>query len=58
VGQVEYEFKWLFGKLQMRDPNRYQHLRSLKEIETHPLFVKIDGGIEDLEVVRQPTSAR
>lgn len=50
-GQVEYEFRHLLSKLAVRDHNRYDKLRVLKTIETHPLFVTVSGGVEDWEVI-------
>ncbi|HRD64769.1 MAG TPA: pyrimidine dimer DNA glycosylase/endonuclease V [Candidatus Competibacter sp.] len=50
-GQVEYEFKHLLSKLKVRDANRYKELKSLKEIQVHPLFTKIDGGVEKWEII-------
>ena len=51
-GQIEYEFNHLLHKLKTRDRARYEELKSLKEIETHPLFEKVDGEVEDWEVVQ------
>ena len=52
-GQLAYEFRHLLRKLKARDPGRYQALRNITEIQTHPLFTRIDGGIEDWEVVHR-----
>ncbi|WP_373003241.1 pyrimidine dimer DNA glycosylase/endonuclease V [Sulfurimonas sp.] len=52
-GQIKYEFKHLLSKLKLRDPSRYQELKSLEKIKTHPLFTEVDGGIEEWEVVHQ-----
>jgi len=51
-GQVEYEFKHLLGKLKTRNPNKYQEIKVVKKIETHPLFVIIDGAVEEWEVLQ------
>ena len=50
-GQLEYEFNHLLNKLQVRDPNRYNELKSLEDIEAHPLFTKVGGGVEEWEVI-------
>ena len=52
-GQVEYEFKHLLSKLKNRDSNRYKELKLLKEIQTHPLFTKVKGGVEEWEIIHQ-----
>jgi len=52
-GQLEYEFKHLLSKLKVRDPSRHEELKSIKKIETHPLFIKVNGGIEKWEVIHQ-----
>ncbi|MDH4944691.1 pyrimidine dimer DNA glycosylase/endonuclease V [Sulfurimonas sp. C5] len=49
--QLSYEFTHLLNKLKTRDPERYQKLEALKEIETHPLFEKIEGPVEDWEII-------
>lgn len=48
-GQMDYEQKHLSAKLKSRDPGRYQLFRKEKIIETHPLFLIIDGAVEDWE---------
>jgi hypothetical protein len=52
-GQLKYEFKHLLNKLKVRDSVRYKELKSIKEIKTHPLFTKIEGGIEVWETIRR-----
>lgn len=51
-GQVEYEFKHLLKKLKIREPKKYEELKTLKEIKLHPLFILVDGDIEGWEVIR------
>lgn len=51
-GQLEYEFNHLLKKLKHRDSKQYNQLKSLVEIQTHPLFKKVDGGIEAWEVIQ------
>jgi hypothetical protein len=48
-GQLEYEFDLLRSKLRQRDCVRYQKLRSVKNIESHPSFKVITGDIEEWE---------
>ncbi len=52
VGQIEYEFNHLLNKLKTRAPKRYEKLKLLKEIRLHPIFTKVDGDIEEWEVIR------
>jgi len=52
-GQLEYEFNHLLSKLKVRDPNRYEDLKSIKAIKPHPIFTKTDGVIEDWEVIHK-----
>jgi hypothetical protein len=54
-GQLEYEFKHLLNKLKTRDPNRYDDLKSLEKVETHPMFKIVEGGIEEWEIIRDAT---
>lgn len=46
IGQLEYEFCWLYRKLEKRHPERCRQLRSVRNIEGHPLFRIIPGQIE------------
>ncbi len=52
TGQLRYEFNHLLDKLQTRDPDLYNRLKSLEKIMPHPLFTEIDGGIEEWEIIR------
>lgn len=51
TGQIEYEYEHLRRKLQARSPQLLNTLPTLTEINIHPLFYLIDGGIEDWEIV-------
>ncbi|WP_345986650.1 pyrimidine dimer DNA glycosylase/endonuclease V [Sulfurimonas sp. HSL-1656] len=51
-GQIAYETSHLLHKLERRDPERYNTLVSLRDIETHPLFTAVEGEVETWEVVR------
>jgi hypothetical protein len=55
AGQIAYETSHLLHKLESRDPERYNALVSLQDIETHPLFRRIAGEVEAWEVL--PTTA-
>jgi hypothetical protein len=48
-GQILFEFEWLSNKVKIRDCEKYQELLSIKQIECHPLFEIIEGGIEEWE---------
>lgn len=48
-GQLRYELTWLCGKMQRRDPVRYQQLLAVLEIECHPSFQVVEGDIEEWE---------
>lgn len=50
-GQLEYEWEHLMRKLSVRNPERYEMLRSVSTIEPHPLFEVCEGGIESWEVL-------
>jgi len=50
MGQIEYEKQHLLKKLKIRDTARYYQLLQETNIEPHPLFRIIDGGIEEWEV--------
>jgi hypothetical protein len=50
-GQLEYEFQHLLKKLRWRDPDRYELLKNEKNIQPHPIFFVIEGGIESWEVI-------
>lgn len=51
TGQVAYEFQHLLQKLTTRDPKRYETLKHLKAIQPHPLFIAVNGQIEEWEVL-------
>lgn len=50
-GQVEYERTHLLKKLKLRNPQKYKTLQNLIPFETHPMFIVVEGEIEDWEVV-------
>ncbi len=50
-GQVEYEFKHLKGKLKKRAPHSYKQLITVHKIKVNPIFIKVDGLVEDWEII-------
>jgi hypothetical protein len=48
-GQLKHEFRLLLGRLRKRDPKRYRELRSVKRALPHPIFIVVEGEIEDWE---------
>jgi hypothetical protein len=48
-GQIKYEENHLLKKLKLRDPSRYNELKTNKEFLTHPLFEIVEGNIEAWE---------
>ena len=53
VEQLKYERTHLLNKLKMRDSSKYNDLLSETEIQSHPLFVIIDGKIEEWEIIKK-----
>jgi hypothetical protein len=53
MGQLQYEFEHLMGKLQLRDPNKLEQLLGMRidqyKIESHPLFYVTEGPVENWE---------
>ena len=49
-GQIEYEYQHLLRKLKLRDRKTYLSLKSVDNIEAHPLFHVHDGDIEEWEI--------
>jgi hypothetical protein len=50
-GQVDYEIGHLKNKLRQRDASRLKKVRPAKNIDVHPIFKKIKGGVEDWEII-------
>lgn len=48
-GQIEFEFKILQKKINIRSPERTRDLESVTAIEAHPLFYIVEGDIESWE---------
>ena len=53
AGQMDNEFEHLKKKLAVRDEQKLKELLLVKEIEAHPLFEIIPGGIENWEIVEK-----
>lgn len=51
-GQVKYETTHLLRKLKERDPKRHKEVSLLFDLELHPLFEKVEGDIEDWEIIK------
>jgi len=52
TGQLDYELSHLKNKLGKRDPQRLEYIRNIKEIESHSLFYRVQGGVEKWEVIQ------
>lgn len=49
-GQVEYEHQWLLKKLEGRSPQALPHAQ---DVQLHPLFFEVPGGIESWEKIAE-----
>jgi hypothetical protein len=56
AGQMAYELRHLRAKLRVRDPGAYRAISRIGTPKSHPLFVRIQGGMESWEV--PPTGTR
>jgi len=52
-GQLEYEWNFLKAKLAKRHLQKLAEIAKIDFPETHPLFVVLEGGIEDWEKVKE-----
>jgi hypothetical protein len=55
-GQLEYEFKHLLEKLNIRDQERYIKIKESAVILPHPLFEIVAGDIESWEIITHKKS--
>jgi len=55
-GQLAYEVIRLGRKLKQRDPERYMELCAIEDVESHPLFIIVEGPAEAWE--KTPRSRR
>jgi len=51
AGQLNYETKHLLIKLKTRDINKYKELKSRSTFDIHPLFILVNGDIENWEIL-------
>lgn len=51
-GQVEYEWLHLLNKLKERERNKYEQIKSEKEIKLNSVFEMVQGPVEKWEKVR------
>ena len=49
--QMKFEMKHLLKKLETRDPERFIKFSAISKIDAHPLFIIIDGEIEEWEKI-------
>ena len=57
-GQIKYELDHFMAKLLMRDPQRFNDLKSVRKIDPNPLFKIIQGGVEDWGKIKTPPNNR
>jgi uncharacterized protein (DUF1330 family) len=50
-GQLLYEWNHLKKKLQARDRAKYREIADMQEPEAHPLFIIVEGDVEDWEII-------
>lgn len=55
-GQLAYETQHLLQKLRVRDPERYREFLLVRDVEPHPLFCIVEGGVEEWEIVGTPAN--
>jgi hypothetical protein len=48
-GQLRHEFDLLCNRLSSRDTEKYKELKGIDNIEPHPLFYTVDGGVAEWE---------
>jgi hypothetical protein len=53
TGQLAYELEHLKLKLRKRDRKKFLEIAKLKKAEPHPLFVVVDGAIEEWEKIKE-----
>lgn len=51
-GQLRFELAHLKGKLQVRDPQRYEQVKAEEDPLPHPLFRVIEGDVEPWEKIK------
>lgn len=53
IGQLRYEFQHLLAKLSVRAPEKYEEIKCEIRIEPNPVFIVIEGGVEEWEKVKR-----
>ena len=51
TGQIQYETEHLLNKLKKRDTIKFEELHQLYNVDPHPMFEIVDGGIEKWEII-------
>jgi hypothetical protein len=51
-GQLNYEARHLLNKLKTRNITRFEELKSNSAFENHPLFIVVEGDIEEWEILK------
>jgi hypothetical protein len=49
LGQLKYEWNHFLNKLRLRDPQRFEIVRPIKNPAPHPLFLMVKGQLEPWE---------
>lgn len=49
VGQLDYEWHHLLGKLTQRDPQRNEQYQGVRQPDPHPLFTVVEGPVASWE---------
>jgi hypothetical protein len=57
-GQIEYEWLHLTNKLKTRAPSWLNHIETVKQPESHPLFRIVAGGVSERELVAPQSDSR
>ncbi|MCF7832663.1 MAG: pyrimidine dimer DNA glycosylase/endonuclease V [Candidatus Marinimicrobia bacterium] len=50
-GQLEYERTHLLAKLKIRDAVRYEKISKIEQLDPHPMFSLVEGGIASWEII-------
>jgi hypothetical protein len=50
-GQIDFEREHLLKKLKQRNRDRFNVLKNTNVIDAHPLFIVVNGGIEEWEIL-------
>jgi hypothetical protein len=50
-GQLQYEAVHYLNKIKVRDPEKYDELKTLSFFDPHPLFTVVDGDTEAWEII-------